>query len=324
MRVAVSAADRLFQDGVDDAEPGQVLRRDLHVGRGFLRLGRIAPQDRGGGFRRDHAVDRVFQHQHPIGSGDGDGAARTAFADDDGDVRHPKRQASVGGTGDRLGLTTFLGADAGIGAGGVDQRQHRKAETVRHLHQPHRLAVAFGPGHAEIMLEPGFSGRALFLAEDADAFAAKPAEPADQRLVLAELAVACQRREFGDQRIDVIDAMRPLRVPRHLRLLPGRQRRIEFVQRLSRLVLDPRDFVGNIAAAGGKRAQFVDPGVQFGDGLFEIEIAAHGIGHSHQILGRRRQTERAARGGRNWTRRLFKSNGPVVKSRRWQIHLANQ
>ena len=32
----------------------------LHVGGGFLRLGRIAPQDRGGGLRRDHAVDGVL------------------------------------------------------------------------------------------------------------------------------------------------------------------------------------------------------------------------------------------------------------------------
>ena len=43
-------------------------------------------------------------------------------------------------------------------------------------------------------------GGALLLADHADALAAEAAEAADQRLVLAELAVAGQRREFGDQR----------------------------------------------------------------------------------------------------------------------------
>ena len=37
--VAVRAADRLFDDLIDDAEHDEVLRRDLHRGRGFLALG---------------------------------------------------------------------------------------------------------------------------------------------------------------------------------------------------------------------------------------------------------------------------------------------
>src|SRR5215510_11451428 len=50
-RIAVGAADRLGDDLVDDTEAGEVLRGDLHAGRGFLRLGGVAPQDRGGAFR---------------------------------------------------------------------------------------------------------------------------------------------------------------------------------------------------------------------------------------------------------------------------------
>jgi len=38
------------------------------------------------------------------------------------------------------GLSAFLGADAGVGAGRIDDRQHRDAEPVGHLHQPDRLA----------------------------------------------------------------------------------------------------------------------------------------------------------------------------------------
>ncbi len=113
----------------------------------------IAPQDRRRAFRRDHAVDRMLQHQHAARGGDGDRAARPAFADDDRDVRHAELQAGVGRARNRLGLAAFLGADAGIGAGGIDQRQHRNVEAVGHFHQPHGLAIAFRPRHAEIVLQ---------------------------------------------------------------------------------------------------------------------------------------------------------------------------
>ena len=153
-RIAVGAADRLGDDAVDDAERGEVGRGDLHVGGGVLRLGGVAPQDRGRALRRDHAVDRVLQHQHAVGGGDRDRAARAAFAEDHRDVRHAEIEAGLGRARDRLGLAALLGVDAGIGAGGVDQRQHRDVEAVGHLHQPHRLAVALRPRHAEIVLEP--------------------------------------------------------------------------------------------------------------------------------------------------------------------------
>src|SRR5438045_9196153 len=45
--VAMGAARRLDQDAVDDAESEHVLRGDLHAVGGFLRLGAVAPQDRG-------------------------------------------------------------------------------------------------------------------------------------------------------------------------------------------------------------------------------------------------------------------------------------
>ena len=35
--------------------------------------------------------------------------------------------------------------------------------------------------------------------------------------------------------------------------------------------------------AGRQRAQFIDLGLEFGDGLFEIEIAAHVIRHQINI-----------------------------------------
>jgi hypothetical protein len=53
----------------------------------------------------------------------------------------------------------------GIGAGRVDQRDHRQAEPVGQVHQAHRLAVALGPGHAEIPFDPGCRVVALLVAD---------------------------------------------------------------------------------------------------------------------------------------------------------------
>ena len=111
----------------------------------------------------------------------------------------PSAEAGFGRAGDRLGLAALLGIDAGIGAGGVDERDDRQLEAVGEFHEPHRLAVALRPRHAEIVPEPALGVGALFLAEDADRLAAEAAEAADDRLVVAEFAVAGERRELGDE-----------------------------------------------------------------------------------------------------------------------------
>ena len=87
----------------------------------------------------------------------------------------------------------------GKGARRVDQGDHRQAEAVGELHQPDRLAIAFGPGHAEIVLEAAGGVVAFLVADQHDLAAAQPAEPADDRLVLAEIAVAGERHEILDQ-----------------------------------------------------------------------------------------------------------------------------
>ncbi len=152
----------------------------------------------------------------------------------------------------------------------------RNIEAVGHFHQPHRLAVAFRHGHAEIVLEPALGVGALFLAEHADALALEAAEAADDGVVLAEFAVAGERHEVGDQGRDIVERVRALRVARHLRLLPGGEGGIKFLQRLGRLGLQPVDFLadGDRIAGLAERAQFLDLGLQFGHRLFEVEIAA--------------------------------------------------
>ena len=161
------------------------------------RARRIAPQDRGGRLGGGDGVDRVLEHQHGVAGGDGERAARAALADDHRDVGRAERETGVGRAGDGLSLAALLGFDPGEGACGVDERDHRQAETVGKVHQPRRLAIAFRPRHAEIVLHPARCVVALLLPEDADRFALESSEAADDRFVLAEIAVAGEGRELG-------------------------------------------------------------------------------------------------------------------------------
>ena len=115
------------------------------------------------------------------------------------------------------------------------------------------------------------------MADDADALAAEAAEAADDRVVVAELAVAGQGHEVGDQGADIVEAMGPLGMAGDLRLLPRRELGIEVLERLRRLGLQAGDLLADCgrAVAGLQRAQFLELGLELGHRLFEIEIAAH-------------------------------------------------
>ena len=205
-----------------------------------------------------------------------DRAARPALADDRGDQRHAEREAFLGRAGDRLGLAALLGLDPGKGAGRVDQGHHRQAEPVGQLHQPDRLAIALGLGHAEIVLEPGGGVVAFLMADQHHPAAADPRQAADDRRVVGEIAVAGQRHEILDQPGDIILEMRPLGMARDLRLLPRRQLGIGVAQQLARLGLEPVDLGVDVESAAARGlAQLGDAGLELGDRLFEIEIGQH-------------------------------------------------
>src|SRR5690606_24856702 len=153
-------------------------------------------------------------------------------------------------------------------------------------------------------------GGALFLTDDADALPAKAAEAADDRLVAPEFPVAGPRAEVLDQLPRIVQAMRPLRMARHLRLLPRRQVGVAVLQLLRRLLLKARHFIGNghRVAIRLRGAQFLDLGVQLGLRLFEIEVAAHA---KNRGLSR----DLAATGRGNWRPRSLKSSKPPRERR---------
>jgi hypothetical protein len=71
--------------------------------------------------------------------------------------------------------------------------------------------------------------------------------------------------------------MRPLRMPRDLRLLPGRQIGIKIGKRLLRLGFEPGQFLANSNGVTLSRelAEFQNLGFEFGNRFFKIEIASH-------------------------------------------------
>ena len=171
----MGAADRLRDDAVYDAEPEKVLVVIfMLVAASCAReesRHRIDAEASG----EATVLDRVLEHQHLVRGSDGDRPAKAALADHHGDVGRAEREARVDRARDRLGLAALLRLDAGT-VGGVDERDHRQVEPVGELDQADCLAIAFRPGHAEIVLEPAFGVVALLLADDADRLALEPAE----------------------------------------------------------------------------------------------------------------------------------------------------
>src|SRR5438093_669593 len=149
-RVLSVGADGLRDDRVDHAEAQEIGRGDPHRLGGLGRLGGVAPQDRGASFGRDHRVDRVLEHQHPVAHPDRQGAAAAALARHHREDRHPQRRHLLEIARDRLGLAALFGAEPGIGAGRVDERDDGLTELLGQMHEPERLAIALGMRHPEV------------------------------------------------------------------------------------------------------------------------------------------------------------------------------
>src|SRR5262249_12601074 len=154
-----------------------------------------------------------------------------------------ERETRVGRACDGLGLSALFGFDAGESARGVDERYHRQAEAVGKLHEARGLAIALRTRHAEIVPDPARGVVALLLPEDTDRFAIESSEAADDRFVLAEISVARERRELGDEPLDVIAETRAPLSARDLRFLPRREVGVEIGQSLFGPRLELGDFL---------------------------------------------------------------------------------
>ena len=155
---------------------------------------------------------------------------------------------------DRLGLTALLRADAGVGAGRVDEGEDRQPEAVGELDQAPRLPVPLGARHAEVADHVLLRAPALLVADHDDRLAVEPGEAADDRAVVREAPVALELEEVGEQPRHVVEGVRPARVTRELDDLPGGQVAEDLRLELLRLLLELADLVGEVDAAPPERS----------------------------------------------------------------------
>ena len=245
-RIVMGPAEGFGDDLVAQTHPGQILGGDLES---FGRLGgggAITPQDGGAAFGADDRIIGVLEHEHPVGHANAQRAARTALAQDRRDDGHLQQKHLAQVDGDGLGDVAFLGADAGVGPGRVDQGDDRQVELVGQAHQAQRLAVAFGVGGAKVAANVLLGVAAFLGAQDHNGAVAQLGKAAHQRLVVGIKPVAMQLAELAKGRLDVIQGVRPLGMAGQLDPLPGSQVRVNLLARFLDLLLDLGYFVINV------------------------------------------------------------------------------
>ncbi len=117
---------------------------------------------------------------------------------------------------------------------------------------------------------------ALFVADQHHPAIAQPGEPANDRLVVTEIAIPAERHEIAERLRHVITEMRAHRMPGNLGFLPGSQSLVGARQEVGALHLEPADLRADIdIAVLGGLAQLGNPGFERGDRLFELEVGNH-------------------------------------------------
>ena len=105
----------------------------------------------------------------------------------------------------------------------------------------------------------------------------QPCEPAHHRVIVGEIAISGQRRVFTEQRLDIVAAMRPVGVTRHLAFTPGRQGLVKIAQHRVGLAVQRTGLFLDIhaLACAGHRAQLLRLAFDFRQRLFEVEVIGH-------------------------------------------------
>jgi hypothetical protein len=110
------------------------------------------------------------------------------------------------------------------------------------------------------------------VADDDHRAAAEAGEPALDRPIVAERAVAGERGIILEQPGDVVGEVRPLGVARDLGLLPGVELGIGLAQQPFGAPLEPRDLVGEVeVAAVAEVTQLLDLAFQLADRFLELQ-----------------------------------------------------
>ena len=219
--VVVGAARGFRHDLIRQSEPFQIGGGQLERVGGFDLAGDVAPEDRGAGLRHGDAVDGVLHHQQAVAHPDAERSAAATLADHqrhDRNARLGKRHEVVR---DRPGDASLLSPGAGKGARGIDERHDRKLEAFRLPDQAQGLAVALGIRHTEIAHRPFRRGAPLLLRNHHNRLLVEGGRPADDGVVVTEDAITVQLEEIAEDRVDIVQRIRPVWMAGELDLLPG-------------------------------------------------------------------------------------------------------
>ena len=149
------------------------------------------------------------------------------------------------------GLTALFGSDSRIGAGSVDKRDDRQMEFLSQPHLHERLAIAFGMRAAEIAFLALGEVFPFLMADEHHLDVVQMREAGDDRLVVAQGAVAVQLEELVEDQLDVVAGLRPLLVPRDLHDLPRFEMRVDFPLERGQLAPQPADLFGDLGRIAG-------------------------------------------------------------------------
>ena len=133
-------------------------------------------------------------------------------------TRKPSHFAQIARDG--FCLAAFLGCDAGIGTGEIDERENGPIEFFGNLHGPQRFTVAFRIGHAEIAAYLLLGSPPFQVADSHHFFAVEAGHAASHGEIVAEGAVTVDLRKVGKDALDEIHGVGPLRVTREFSLNP--------------------------------------------------------------------------------------------------------
>ncbi len=166
----------------------------------------------------------------------------------------------------------LLGTHTGVGAGRIDQRHDGHAEPLGQLHQPPGLAIAFRLRHAVVAPDPLLGVPALLLADHHHRPAVETRRTADDRPVIRVHAVAMQLLEVREDRRQVVEAVRALRMAGQLGDLPRGEVREDAGGQYAALGTQARDFLADVDLGVVRHeSELVDLGFKLRNRLLEIQ-----------------------------------------------------
>ena len=140
----------------------------------------------------------MFENRDSVADADAERSAGPALAHDDTHDRYPQPRHFEKIDGDRLGDSAFLGADAGIRPGRIDQAYNRHAELFGELHLGQGLAIPLGVGHSEAVFQPLLGVLALVVTDEHALQIGDSAETGDDRTIVLEVSIAVKLAKVPD------------------------------------------------------------------------------------------------------------------------------